>query len=93
MCGLAPGRQPSPEVRKAPWDFRKVSKSALIRSFSVVADAVRPALIFDEFGLFDELHGGTGRSTERDDLIVVAMDDERRHIDRLQTIGRYSSSS
>jgi hypothetical protein len=44
--------------------------------------------IFDEFGLFDELHG-----TDRDDLIVVAMDDERRRIDRLQTIERYSSSS
>jgi hypothetical protein len=35
---------------------------------------VRRAFIFDEFGLFDELHGGAGRSTDRDDLIVVAMD-------------------
>src|SRR5262245_15228450 len=51
------------------------------------AQAVRGALVdlqgraLDEFGL--ELAGGG----ERHDLVVIALDDERRHVDLLQVLG------
>lgn len=52
-----------------------------------VAQAVRAALINLQDGIGDEFRGEHRGVCDRHDLVVVAVDDERRHIELLQVFG------
>src|SRR5262245_65084089 len=51
------------------------------------AHAVREPFVDLQLALFEELDGQQRGIGDRDDLIVIAMHDERRHVDDLQILG------
>src|SRR4029077_6624432 len=57
------------------------------------AHAVRPARIDFQGGAFDDLGREQGRGADRYDLIVIAMHDERRHVEFLRSSVRSVSEN
>ena len=51
------------------------------------AHAVRGALVDLEDRILDQLRGQQGRGADGDDLVVVPMQDQRRHVERLEILG------
>jgi uncharacterized protein YeaO (DUF488 family) len=58
--------------------------AALSHQTNFSRQAVGRAGIDDQFGILDELGGGATGGVNRDDLIVVAVDDERGHVKLFQ---------
>src|SRR5687768_8022689 len=56
-----------------------------------VGDAVRRAFVDDELAVLDQLRRGAAGRVDRHDLVVVAVDDQRGHVEALQGFGEAGS--
>src|SRR5688500_4347071 len=52
-----------------------------------IGDAVRRARILDQLRAGDQLDRGAGGRIDRNDLVVIAVDDQRRHVEALEILG------
>src|SRR5690242_21952755 len=52
-----------------------------------VGDAVRRAFVDDQLAVLDQLRRRAAGSIDRHDLVVVAVDDQRGHVEALEVFG------